>query len=239
MVDNGLDMVEICLGVRFGAKPSQANLASPRCGVSTANFLITTTKNTTVSHAMTSITEKIDLYMLDSVIREDTVVHTTGLVAGTRVPFKTTWKREKFLGSGAFGSVWREKEEQSEKLRAVKVISKLQLNVREVEALVALQDVSLRTTYFLFAPWTLVNSSRRSAPIPIRDLSRLVPGSIRYLHRNGIYRVWRFRSIHSGPRGNHGRSSKANRFADLAGACGTARERNLPPRLEAAGEFLT
>lgn len=95
---------------------------------------------------MDSNTEKIDLYKLDSVFHEDTVVHSTGLVAGTRVPLKTTWKREKLLGSGAFGSVWREKEDESGKLRAVKVISKLNLNVREVEALVALQDVSLQNT---------------------------------------------------------------------------------------------
>lgn len=94
---------------------------------------------------MASGTDKIDLCKLDSVFHEDTVVHTTGLEAGKRIPLKTTWKREKLLGTGAFGTVWREKEEGSGKLRAVKVISKLQLNVREVEALVALQDVSLLT----------------------------------------------------------------------------------------------
>lgn len=88
-------------------------------------------------------TAKLDLYKLDSAFDGDTVVHTTVLHPGPRMAAKvTTWKREKKLGAGAFGVVWREKEQGSGELRAVKVISRLQLNIREVQALVELQDVT-------------------------------------------------------------------------------------------------
>lgn len=60
-----------------------------------------------------------------------------------RVEVKTRWAREKELGSGAFGVVWREREEVSKELRAVKVVPRRMLNIREVEALAELQDVGL------------------------------------------------------------------------------------------------
>lgn len=58
-----------------------------------------------------------------------------------RVEVKTRWTREKELGSGAFGVVWREREGTSKDLRAVKIIPKGRLNLREVEVLAELQDV--------------------------------------------------------------------------------------------------
>lgn len=91
---------------------------------------------------MASVTAKIDRYQLDCTFDEDSVFHTTRLLPGPRmVALKTHWKREKRLGAGAFGVVWCEKEQTTGMLRAVKVISKLQLNVREVEALVEIQNV--------------------------------------------------------------------------------------------------
>lgn len=104
---------------------------------------------------MASSTAKLDSYKLDSVFHGNTVVHTTALLAGQKVALNTTWNREKKLGAGAFGTVWREKEERSGQLRAVKVIAKLQISIREVEALVELQDVTPhhlsvdRTVYYL------------------------------------------------------------------------------------------
>lgn len=82
-------------------------------------------------------------YKLDSVFYEDgnTVVHARDAQPG--VPVIATWRTEAKLGSGAFGVVWRQREEGSGQLRAVKIVSKQQLNVRELEALVELQDVSL------------------------------------------------------------------------------------------------
>lgn len=84
----------------------------------------------------------LDLYKVDATFHGDTVVHTTGVVSGPRtVALQTTWKRMRILGFGAFGVVWQEKEERSEELRAVKVILRLQLNIREVHALVEVRDV--------------------------------------------------------------------------------------------------
>lgn len=85
----------------------------------------------------------IDQYKLDSEFHDDSVTHTTSLVSGKPVTVPATvWVRETKLGAGGFGTVWREREKGTGQLRAVKVISKLQLNVREVEALIQLQDVS-------------------------------------------------------------------------------------------------
>lgn len=91
-----------------------------------------------------STESKIYQYKLDTEFSDGITTHTTRLQQGQRITTpRTTWKREKKLGTGAFGIVWSEREEQSGELRAVKVLSKMHLNVREVEALVALQDVSL------------------------------------------------------------------------------------------------
>lgn len=78
----------------------------------------------------------------------NTVVHTTqrtdldlGLRKGV---LKTTWKRSRELGTGAFGVVWSEVNTASGDLRAVKIISKRDFkNFRELDALAELQDVSL------------------------------------------------------------------------------------------------
>lgn len=96
-------------------------------------------------HPMVSKAMVVDKYKLDSVFYDDSVVHTTCLTEGQQIVLKTRWRRETRLGSGAFGTVWREREDRSGQVRAVKVIPRLQVNVREVEALVALQDVSLNT----------------------------------------------------------------------------------------------
>lgn len=91
---------------------------------------------------MASMTAKLDLYKLDATFHGDTVVHTTGVVRGPRIAaLETTWKRMGIIGAGGFGVVWREKEEQSGQLRAVKVIPRMGLNIREVKALVEVQDV--------------------------------------------------------------------------------------------------
>lgn len=95
----------------------------------------------------------LDRYKLNSVFHGDgIVIHTTYksdlLGRQRRVELRTSWKREKELGSGAFGVVWREREQGSGQLRAVKIVSKIQLNVREVEALVELQDVSFSRNLF-------------------------------------------------------------------------------------------
>lgn len=82
---------------------------------------------------------------------------------------KTKWTREKELGSGAFGIVWREREGVSKELRAVKVIPKRLVNIREIEALAELQDVGLSPVReYLYASLTA------SAPGSFRVIFGLV-----------------------------------------------------------------
>lgn len=113
-------------------------------------------------------TEKVNQYKLDSVFYGETVFHTKYLLAGQPIigP-RTAWRREKKLGAGASGVVWREKEFQSGQLRAVKVISKQHLIVRELEALVELQDVSLHL-------FTVGETNRWLASKAFRPVFRLV-----------------------------------------------------------------
>lgn len=84
-------------------------------------------------------------YKFQTTFDNDSVEHTTHRSdvrsKQRRVVVKTRWTREKELGSGAFGIVWREREKESKELRAVKIIPKRLLNLREVEALTELQDV--------------------------------------------------------------------------------------------------
>lgn len=77
-----------------------------------------------------------------------------------RIVVKTRWTREKELGSGAYGIVWREREEASKELRAVKIIPKHMLNVREIEALAELQDVGISQTHAMWPPTTNRHSAR-------------------------------------------------------------------------------
>lgn len=134
---------------------------------------------------MASVTAKIDRYKLDSTFDEESVFHTTRLLPGPRMgALKTHWKRDKKLGAGAFGVVWREKEHKTGQLRAVKVISKLQLNVREVEALVEIQNVR---------PHARIDSAAAKSCLASEVLC-LIPGLVRRStldpHRDGVYCPW-------------------------------------------------
>lgn len=71
-------------------------------------------------------------YKLNTNFNGTTVTHTT----------TTVWSNDKELGSGSFGVVWRQREERSGELRAVKIISKSQSSTQELATLVNLRDVS-------------------------------------------------------------------------------------------------
>lgn len=109
---------------------------------------------------MASATEKLLQYKFDSAFYEDgeIVVHET---FASTTPVFDTWRTEEKLGAGAFGVVWRQKEITTGQLRAVKTISKLQLNVRELEALVELQDVR---------PYPTLNGHRRQTTTRLHSL---------------------------------------------------------------------
>lgn len=83
-------------------------------------------------------------YKLDAIFAENTVTHHPS----DRQPppgmenASTVWGSDKVLGSGTFGIVWRQKEERTGQLRAVKIISKSQSDTQELKTLVNLHDVS-------------------------------------------------------------------------------------------------
>lgn len=58
-----------------------------------------------------------------------------------RIEIRTTWVRERKLGQGGFGVVWLEREQRSGDVRAVKSIPEMNVNAREVDVLIDLQDV--------------------------------------------------------------------------------------------------
>lgn len=93
---------------------------------------------------MASISPLLARYRLNASFSGKTVTHVTqktDLEAKLRrVEVRTVWNTEERLGAGAFGVVWRQRAD-SGKLRAVKIVSKAQLNMQEVEALIELQDV--------------------------------------------------------------------------------------------------
>lgn len=90
-----------------------------------------------------------DRFKLDTIFDGDTVVHKPRNVSDSEPSeLEMIWHRDGKLGAGAYGVVWRERGEGSAtgKLRAVKVISKQQINLWEVEALIELRGVSLTYT---------------------------------------------------------------------------------------------
>lgn len=96
--------------------------------------------------AIAARTKRLERYKLATVFDgDDTIIHTilkSNLQANLRqVKVTTTWRRDKVLGAGAFGEVWLQVEERSGNLRAVKTIPTRQVNSRELESLVELQDV--------------------------------------------------------------------------------------------------
>lgn len=96
----------------------------------------------------TSMTAGLARFKLQTEFHPGAVVHTmikSDLDAGVRkVVVKTTWKRTRSLGSGAFGVVWAEENTATGDLRAVKAVSKQHVkDLRELDAMMQLHDVSL------------------------------------------------------------------------------------------------
>lgn len=90
-----------------------------------------------------TISPLLGRYKLDARFVGTTVIHLTyksDLATQQRVAVQTVWKTEGRLGTGAFGEVWRQRS-KSGQFRAVKIISKAQVNVQEIETLISLHDV--------------------------------------------------------------------------------------------------
>lgn len=92
-----------------------------------------------------TISPRLNRYKLESTFSGRTVSHKivkSNLEAKQRrLVVQTVWNTEDRLGAGAFGVVWRQRADDGQ-VRAVKVISRAQLNIQEIEAMIELQDVS-------------------------------------------------------------------------------------------------
>lgn len=91
---------------------------------------------------------KLDHYKLETVFHDGYVVHTTyELELSTKQGKESTWREEKFIGAGGFGSVLLEKEDGSGQLRAVKTLSRDSLPKagvwQELLALVKLREAGV------------------------------------------------------------------------------------------------
>lgn len=112
------------------------------------------------------MTAKLDMYKVNATFRGDTVTHTTG---GSRIAaLETAWKRMGIVGAGGYGVVWREKEEESSQLRAVKVIPRNGVNIREVKALVEVQDVRTLPSPSIEANWRLASEAFHPISVLVR-----------------------------------------------------------------------
>lgn len=102
---------------------------------------------TTTTTIMTSRPPHYNRYKIESEFGTDAVTHhtfKTDLRTGQRrVKVETTWVRERKLGTGTFGEVYLEQEQESGELRAVKVISRAHVKIQEVESLIDLRDVCM------------------------------------------------------------------------------------------------
>lgn len=88
-------------------------------------------------------TPRLHAYQLAAIFDGTTVSHLaqkSNRQPGARNELDTVWIRDKRLGGGGFGVVWREREKTSGQLRAVKIVSKEHVRMLEVAALLELQD---------------------------------------------------------------------------------------------------
>lgn len=90
---------------------------------------------------------KLDNFKMETEFHVGYVVNTTvGWDLSTKKTIHTKWTRQGKLGSGGFGSVWLEKNEEGGQLRAVKKLQRVDVAemafTNELVALITLADAS-------------------------------------------------------------------------------------------------
>lgn len=90
---------------------------------------------------------KLEHYKLETEFRDGYIINTTyEWELSARRPKVSTWKPERRIGNGAFGSVWSQREKEGQ-LRAVKILPRNLLSgagfAQELLALIKLKDASI------------------------------------------------------------------------------------------------
>ena len=111
---------------------------------------------------MTSNSDLLDHYKLDAAQFDGCVVHTSYVSDRAlnlrKVKVEKKWANVKLIGQGTFGEVWLQKEVNSEKERAVKVLRKHQMErqaieyKRELEALAKFDKSQVGKPFLSFLP---------------------------------------------------------------------------------------
>lgn len=155
---------------------------------------------------------------------------------GTTFTHTTVWRNDKILGSGNFGMVWRQIEERSGELRAVKVIPKSQSRTQELSTLATLRNVChLHFVAQHQSLGTLYTTDKPVVSTSFRPIFRLVRRPKFNSYCDGIHPPRRSLSIYnSGSKEGESRG-QGHHSSNPYRACGTSRARNLSSRFEAAG----
>lgn len=205
-----------CGGAIIGTLYSTAKPSLCKCGVPsrTPLFPHPITNNSTFAMA-SSIPSQLAQYRLNSIFGENTVTHTIH----TDIE---VWNSEKVLGSGTFGKVWRQREDRTGELRAVKVISKSHSDTQELQTLVNLRDVCPPHPRTLYLPCTLHTTNGPSAFRSFRPIHRLVRRHEFHPHCDGVYCGRRSLSIHHRVSGKGEDRGQSDHATNSSRACGIA-----------------
>lgn len=124
---------------------------------------------------MSRPTPNLDNFKLETTFGDGFVVNVTLDTHPTKHPGSATWRQERLLGRGAFGSVWLQKGEDNGELRAVKELRKEDVTsmgfTRELLSLITLVDVRDPVLLIPSACFTGVRSSRDFDPAAVLAMS--------------------------------------------------------------------
>lgn len=142
---------------------------------------------------------KLDHFKLQTEFGDGWVINSTfDWELSTKRERFSTWSRQRLLGTGAFGSVYLEKESDGGQLRAVKMIRR---NVaatmgftREILALISVADAS--PLPYAFVPELTACCWQYTASPPLCGVLRLVRKRKQHLPCDGVYPARRPRQLY-------------------------------------------